>query len=103
MGKNSLLTGLWMAALAIVGAVISLGTSIGSMFAGKPDGALEAAAKVATTAQKLAELIKKVAKIVALVIKIVKLCNQIVAAARQISNAKEFADQMAEVRHEAEA
>jgi hypothetical protein len=94
------------AAWAIAGAVFSFVGSVGKMLAGNPAGAAGAAqaiAKVPTTAQKLVELMKKIAKIVALVAAVVKMCRAIVDAAGRISDAKEFASLMANVRREAEA
>jgi hypothetical protein len=94
------------AAMAIVGATFSFVSGVAKMLAGNPAGAAgaaEAAAKAASTAQKLAQLMKKIAKLVALVAKVVKMCRDIAAAARRISNAKEFADMMANVRREAES
>lgn len=94
------------AAMAIAGAAFSFVSSCASMFAGNPAGAAgaaEAVAKAATTAQKLADLMKKLAKLVELVAKLVKMCKDIADAAGKISNAKEFADRMTNVRREAES
>jgi hypothetical protein len=94
------------AAMAIAGAALSFVSGVASMFAGNPAGAAgaaEAVAKAATTAQKLAELMKKLAKLVELVSKLVKMCKEIAAAAGQITNAKEFADRMTNMRREAES
>lgn len=94
------------AAMAIAGSVFSFVAGVASMFAGNPAGAAgaaEAAQKAATTAQKLADLMKKLAKLVQVIAKVVEMCQKIARAAAQITNAKEFADRMADVRREAES
>lgn len=94
------------AAMAIAGSVFSFVAGIASTFAGNPAGvagAADAAAKAATTAAKLADLMKKLAKLVQLVAKLVEMCQKIARAAAQISNAREFADRMSDVRREAES
>jgi hypothetical protein len=97
------------AAMAIASAAFSFVTGAAKMLTGNPAGAadaanaVKAAEKAATTVKKLVELMKKIAKIVEQVAKIVKLCKTIAAAINKISNAKEFANQMANVRREAES
>lgn len=91
------------AALAIVGGIFSFAAGMASIFAGNPAGAanaVQAAENVAKTASKLAELMKKLAKIAKVVAQMVQLCSTIYTAAAKISNARQFAEQMAQVTRE---
>jgi hypothetical protein len=93
------------AAWAIAGAVFSFGGSVGSIFAGNPKGAKDAAEAIAAVPKEAVTLKKRMEqlkKLIEAITRFVKLYKEI-SAAIQLPTSKGIADMMAEVRRDAES